>query len=37
VFEGVHVTLNNEAVSATCGGMPTQPSGLNACTVDTLG
>jgi hypothetical protein len=37
VLEGVNVTLNKEAVSATCGGIPTQPSGLNACTVDTLG
>jgi hypothetical protein len=36
VLEGVNVTLNKEAVSATCGG-PAQPAGPNACTIDTLG
>jgi hypothetical protein len=37
VVEGVNVTLNKEAVSATCGRAATQPSGVNGCTVDTLG
>jgi hypothetical protein len=43
VIEGINVTLNKEAVSATCGGVPSsgapaaQPSTLNACTIDMVG
>jgi hypothetical protein len=45
VIEAINVTLNKEAVSATCGGLPSsgagapaaQPSALNACTIDNVG